>query len=278
MYNQVIALNKTVQQLRQYKSEGKKFSTIAAYDATFARTIADAGIDCIIVGDSLGMVVQGKSNTLNVSTELIAYHTEAVANGNNQSGTPALIVADMPFMSYQDTSLALENAAQLIRAGANMVKLEGGSWLAETIEKLVQCGIPVCAHLGLTPQSINKLGGFSVQGKSDAQREQLITDALALEAAGADFIVLECIPSDLATQVTNTLSISTIGIGAGAETDAQVLVAHDLLGLAKRPARFVKNFLSAENIHSNNAIRDAFAAYDQAVKQGNYPAQQHQYG
>ena len=270
-------MKKTVQTLRQLKPEAKKFSVVAAYDATFAKAIADAGVDAILVGDSLGMVVQGKSSTLPVSIGEMAYHTEAVVRGNSSSASPALVIADMPFMSYQSADVALENAAELMRAGGNMVKLEGGSWLAETVRQLVQNGIPVCAHLGLTPQSVNKFGGYKVQGKSEAQRTQLLQDARALQAAGADFLVLECIPADLASEVSEALSIATIGIGAGSSTDAQVLVAHDLLGMGEHPARFVKNFLTAENLQSDNAIRDAFTAFDQQVKNGSYPAEQHQY-
>ena len=270
-------LQKTVQKLRALKATSEKFSVVAAYDATFAKTIADAGVDAILVGDSLAMVVQGKSSTLPVIIGEMAYHTEAVVRGNAASSSPALVIADMPFMSYQNIDVALENAAELMRAGGNMIKLEGGSWLAETVAQLTQNGIPVCAHLGLTPQSVNKFGGYKVQGKSKSQRAQLLHDAETLAQAGADFLVLECIPADLATEVSKALSISTIGIGAGQATDAQVLVAHDLLGLGEHPARFVKNFLCADNIHSDNAIRDAFAAFDQQVKSGAYPASEHQY-
>ena len=270
-------IEKSVPHLLQLKPDAKKFSVVAAYDATLAKTIADAGVDAILVGDSLGMIVQGKASTVPVTIDQMAYHTEAVARGNARSNSPALVIADMPFMSYQNVQAALENAAQLMRAGANMVKLEGGAWLAETVQQLLQNGVPVCGHLGLTPQSVNKLGGYKVQGKSDAQRTQLLHDAVALADAGADFIVLECIPADLARDVTEAIGIATIGIGAGHETDAQVLVAHDLLGLSERPARFVKNFLTPENIYSDNPIKDAFSSFDKSVKAGTYPAAEHQY-
>lgn len=268
---------KTVSKLRDRKAAGEKFSVIAAYDATFARAIADAGVDAILVGDSLGMLVQGKSSTVPVTIDEMVYHTEAVVRGNEGAATPALIIADMPFMSYQSRDIALENAGKLMRAGANMVKLEGGEWLYESVRQLVQNGVPVCAHLGLTPQSVNKFGGFKVQGKSESARERLLADGRALQEAGADFLVLECIPASLASEATAALSISTIGIGAGSDTDAQVLVAHDMLGLGDSPARFVKNFLVAENISEENPVRDAFAAFDKAVKSGSYPAAEHSY-
>ncbi|MBT8140705.1 MAG: 3-methyl-2-oxobutanoate hydroxymethyltransferase [Gammaproteobacteria bacterium] len=268
---------KTVSKLRERKQQSEKFSVVAAYDATFAKAIADAGVDAILVGDSLGMLVQGKRSTVPVSIEHMAYHTAAVVRGNEASASPTLVIADMPFMSYQSTALALDNAGKLMRAGANMVKLEGGEWLYESVRQLVQNGVPVCAHLGLTPQSVNKFGGFKVQGKSDSAKQRLLADGKALQEAGADFLVLECIPAALACEVTAALSISTIGIGAGSDTDAQVLVAHDLLGLGDSPARFVKNFLTADNIGEENPVRDAFAAFDNAVKTGSYPAPEHSY-
>ncbi|MGB5325332.1 MAG: 3-methyl-2-oxobutanoate hydroxymethyltransferase [Pseudomonadales bacterium] len=268
---------KTVTQLRKHKADGEKFSVIAAYDATFAKAIADAGVDAILVGDSLGMLVQGKRSTVPVTIEEMGYHTAAVVRGNESSATPTLVIADMPFMSYQSTSLALQNAGLLMRAGANMVKLEGGEWLYDSVRQLVQNGVPVCAHLGLTPQSVNKFGGFKVQGKSESARQRLLADARALQEAGADFLVLECIPAALAAEVSTALSLSTIGIGAGSDTDAQVLVAHDMLGLGDSPARFVKNFLTKENIGSENPVRDAFAAFNKAVKTGSYPAPEHSY-
>lgn len=270
-------MNKTIQQLRKLKETSEKFSVIAAYDASFAQAINQAGVDAILVGDSLGMVVQGKHSTIPVSVGDMIYHTTAVARACQQASNSALLISDMPFMSYQTTDIALKTAAALMQAGANMVKLEGGEWLTSTVRKLADCGIPVCAHLGLTPQSVNKLGGYKVQGKSDQQKSTLLQDSLALEQAGADFIVFECIPAPLAKQVTEQLNISSIGIGAGPHTDAQVLVSYDLLGLTGSQARFVQNFLTTENIQSENPISDAFAAFDRAVKNGSYPAEQHQY-
>ena len=263
--------------LRQRKKENLKFSVVAAYDASFTAAINQAEIEVILVGDSLGMVVQGKDSTVPVTIEQMVYHTEAVARGNACSDSQALIITDMPFMSYANIDDALFNAAKLMRAGANMVKLEGGAWLAETTTKLVECGIPVCAHIGLTPQSVNTLGGYKVQGRSDEQQQQLLNDAKALDKAGADFIVLECIPKSLATTITNSTSFSTIGIGAGSDTDAQVLVCYDMLGLSSNPAKFVKNFLADTATAKAPSIVDAFSAYKQAVENGSYPTKEHEY-
>ena len=250
---------------------------IAAYDASFTTAINQANIDAILIGDSLGMVVQGRDSTLPVTMDNMIYHTQAVAKSNAHTDNPALLIADLPFMSYQNTELALENAAHLMRAGANMVKLEGGRWLCETIERLTQCGIPVCGHLGLTPQSVNKLGGFKVQGKTQVQQSELLNDAKALDQAGADFIVLECIPTPLAHQITDAVNLSTIGIGAGSVTDAQVLVCYDMLGLSNNPARFVKDFLSLADSNRGNMISSAFALYHEAVMTTAFPATEHEY-
>ena len=270
-------MNKTTPQLRQLKASGKKFSVIAAYDASFAAAANEAGIDAILVGDSLGMVVQGNSSTLPVSVDDMAYHTRAVASAARLSDSAALIIADMPFMSYATTQSALSNAAALMQAGANMVKLEGGAWLADTVAKLVACGIPVCAHLGLTPQSVNTLGGYKVQGKSDQQQAVLINDATLLDQAGADFVVLECVPATLAEQITQGTEFSSIGIGAGAATNAQVLVSYDILGLGNSQAKFVEVFLDPKAAAADNPIREAFAAFDRAVKNGSYPCAKHCY-
>lgn len=270
-------MKKTILKLREFKLSQQKFSVLAAYDASFTEAINHAGIDAILVGDSLGMVIQGHSSTLPVTIDDLVYHTRAVAHSNERFDNGALIIADLPFMSYQNIDLALENSAHLMRAGANMVKLEGGAWLSETVRQLVECGIPVCGHLGLTPQSVNKLGGFKVQGKTDQQKTQLISDALALENAGADFIVLECIPTELAKEVTEKTHLSTIGIGAGNVTDAQVLVSYDMLGLGNNPARFVKDFLAEAQSSNENLITKAFSNYDDAVKNGTFPASEHEY-
>ena len=261
-------MKKTAQALRQRKQENEKFSVVAAYDATFARVLDAAGIDVILVGDSLGMVVQGNQSTLQASLEDMVYHTAAVSRGTSN----ALIIADLPFLSYANVNQALESSAALMRAGANMVKLEGGAWLAETVAKLVQQGIPVCAHLGLTPQSVNKLGGYKVQGREQASKQQLLDDAKALDDAGADFMVLECIPTELGGEITGSTGLSTIGIGAGAATDAQVLVAYDILGMAEHPARFAKDFLAGQS-----SIESAFKQFDKAVKSGRYPQPEHEY-
>jgi len=268
----------TVKTLQQLKADGKKFSVMALYDATMARLAADAGINVLLIGDSLGMVIQGRDSTLPVTIDEMSYHTAAVSQGVAQSEETPLIIADMPFMSYQNSEIALENAAELMRSGANMVKLEGGRWLCDTVRQLVQNGVPVCAHLGLTPQSVNNFGGFKVQGKTEAQQQLLLDDTRALEEAGASLIVFECIPASLAAKATGSTSMmASIGIGAGSQTDAQVLVAYDLLGMAKRPARFVKNFLDSEIHRSENPILSAFTAYDKAVKSGQFPEPEHQY-
>lgn len=267
----------SIEQLKQRRQRKEKFTVVAAYDASFTGALNEAGIEVILVGDSLGMVVQGHDSTLPVSIEAMAYHTAAVERRNRDSAQQALIIADMPFMSYADSHSALENAAELMRAGANMVKLEGGVHIADTVEKLVQCGIPVCGHLGLTPQSVNTLGGYKVQGRSEQQQQQLLADAAAIERAGADFIVLECIPSTLAAAATEALDCATIGIGAGGQTDAQVLVCYDMLGMTDNPARFVKNFLGAAEQASEKPIQQAFAAFKQAVENGHYPGEEHQY-
>lgn len=231
--------------------------------------MAEAEIEVILIGDSLGMVLQGHSSTLPVSVADMAYHTACVARGNQTS----LLMADMPFMSYGQVPQALTNAADLMRAGAHMVKLEGGAWLCETVTALQQNGIPCCVHLGLTPQSVNVLGGYRVQGRGEGA-QRLLEDALALEAAGAALILLECVPVAVAKQLTQTLKIPVIGIGAGPHCDGQVLVLHDILGLyAGKPARFVKNFLAA----GDGTILGAFKRFVTEVKDGSYPAAEHSF-
>ena len=256
----------TVQTLLQRKMNHEKFSVVTAYDAIFTRTINQAGIDVILVGDSLGMVLQGHDSTVPVTVQDMAYHTECVANGNSS----CLIMADMPFMSYGTLDLAIASATALMQAGAHMVKLEGGRYLSNIISTLVAGGIPVCAHIGLTPQTVNTLGGYKVQGRSEEQANELINDAIALEKAGAQIILMECVPEGLARQVEETVSIPTIGIGAGKFTTGQVLVAHDLLGLNTHPAKFVRNF-----IDSADSILQAFEQYHRAVLKGEFPAQEH---
>jgi len=258
----------TMNTLRNLKQTGEKFSVLTCYDATFSAAMARAEVEVILIGDSLGMVLQGHTSTLPVTIEDMAYHTAAVARGNQVS----LLMADMPFMSYASLETALTNAALLMRAGAHLVKLEGGAWLAETVTQLTRGGIPVCIHLGLTPQSVNVMGGYRVQGRDDAAAQQLLDDALAVQAAGAVMLLLECVPASLAARVQQALSIPVIGIGAGLNCDGQVLVMHDMLGLhAGKPARFVKDFL----VSGDGTIEGAFKAYVQSVKSGQYPAEEH---
>lgn len=256
----------TVNTLQQYKLNREKFSCIAAYDAIFARHISQAGIDAILVGDSLGMVLQGHDSTVPVTVDDICYHTRAAARGN----TGSLLLADMPFMSYSDTATAVKNATRLMQAGAQMVKLEGGQWLANTISTLVCGGIPVCAHIGLTPQTVHTTGGYKVQGRNPQQADRMVEDAVALEKAGAQVLLMECVPAQVAARVDAAINIPTIGIGAGGDTTGQVLVLHDMLGLNNRPARFVKNFMP-----DAGSIQQALADYDQAVKSGLFPQPEH---
>lgn len=258
----------TINTLRGFKESGEKFSVLTCYDATFSAAMARAGVEVILIGDSLGMVIQGHTSTLPVSIDDMAYHTAAVARGNPFS----LLMADMPFMSYASLADALSNAATLMRAGAHLVKLEGGAWLSETVTQLTRGGIPVCIHLGLTPQSVNVMGGYRVQARDEAAAEQLLADALAVEAAGAVMLLLECVPATLAARVQRSLKIPVVGIGAGIDCDGQVLVLHDMLGLhSGKPARFVKNFIGL----GDGSIEGAFQAYVRAVKTGEYPALEH---
>lgn len=262
------ALEKTItlSNLHRYKKENTKISCIALYDAPMATIAEKSGIDIILVGDSLGMTVQGHTSTLPVTIEHMIYHTEAVTRGNQKS----FIISDMPFMSYATPAQTMANAALLMQAGAQMIKLEGGQWLVETVKMLSDRGIPVCAHLGLTPQSVNKLGGYRVQGRDDKQAAQILKDATDLADAGADLLVLECVPQALAKKVSEDVDIITIGIGAGANTHAQVLVANDMIGITPTPPKFSKNFLS-----TYQTIEDAFAGFAQEIKTGQFPADEH---
>jgi 3-methyl-2-oxobutanoate hydroxymethyltransferase len=253
--------------LLKMKQQGEKISTITAYDASFAKLFDQADIHAILIGDSLGMVLQGEDSTLPVSIEDMTYHTRCVKRGVEK----ALIIADMPFMSYATQEQALTNAALLMQAGASMVKIEGGTWLKNTISALVERGIPVCAHLGLTPQSVNVFGGFKVQGRENDKAEQMIVDAKALEAAGAQLVVLECIPASLGKAITKALTIPTIGIGAGKDTDGQILVMHDALGIAcNYMPKFSRNFLK-----DTGDIKKAVELYISEVSQGNFPSDEH---
>jgi len=258
----------TLSTLNKMKDDGDKFVCITAYDATFARLISEAGAETILVGDSLGMVLQGHDSTIPVSIDDMAYHTQCVLRGNPQS----LVIADMPFMTYATADQAMDNATHLMQAGAQMVKMEGGTWLSETISNLVERGIPVCAHLGLTPQSVNTFGGFKVQGRTPKEAKSILSNAVEIQDAGASLLVLECIPATLAADISAKLDIPVIGIGAGPGTDAQVLVMHDLLGLTGHGARFVENFMEGQN-----TIQQGLKAFVDAVKSGEYPREEHSY-
>ncbi len=259
----------TTKSLKTLKQEGKKFSCVTAYDACFAALADKAGIEVLLIGDSLGMVLQGNDSTLPVTMDDMVYHTRCVKNGR----TNALVMADMPFMSLNSLEDTLRNAGRLMQAGAHVVKLEGEAWLAPAIEGLSDRGIPVCAHLGLTPQSVNKLGGYKVQGKGESQASQMITAAQTLADAGADIILLECVPSSLAAKVTQSVEVPVIGIGAGKDTDGQVLVMHDLLGISGgHKPKFVKNFMLEAS-----SVEDAFVRYHQAVKDGSFPGPEHSF-
>ncbi|QYJ81795.1 3-methyl-2-oxobutanoate hydroxymethyltransferase [Shewanella aegiceratis] len=253
--------------LLKFKQEGKKFTALTAYDASFAGAFDSEGIDVLLVGDSLGMVLQGHDDTLPVTVEDIAYHTRCVRRGIKRS----LLIADMPFMSYATPEQAMTNATALMQAGANMVKLEGGHWLLETVTKLTERGVPVCAHLGLTPQSVHVFGGFKVQGRDADNAQRIIDEAKAIEAAGAQLLVVECIPAALAKSITEALTIPVIGIGAGADTDGQILVMHDVLGISSGYIpRFSKNYLA-----QTGEIRSAIRAYIEEVDTGVFPAAEH---
>ncbi len=256
--------------LQQCKQRGEKIAAITAYDASFAALAEQAGMDWVLVGDSLGMVVQGQSSTLPVTLDHMVYHAQAVARGLKD----CLMAVDMPFMTYATPTMALANAARLLQEGsASMVKLEGGAWLADTVRLLVERGIPVCGHIGLTPQSVHQLGGYRVQGKTTESAAALLEHARCLQAAGAALLVLECIPARLAREVSAALTIPVIGIGAGVECDGQILVLYDALGITpgKRP-RFVKNFLGP-----GAGVAEALRDYVQAVKHGKFPTAEHEY-
>lgn len=254
----------TLSHLRQWKQAGRKFASITAYDFSFAKLFADEGLNVLLVGDSLGMTVQGHESTLPVTVADIAYHTAAVRRG----APAALLLADLPFMSYATPAQTFDSAAVLMRAGANLVKLEGGAWLAETVQQLTERAVPVCGHLGLTPQSVNVFGGYKVQGRDEEAAERLLADALALEAAGAQLMVLECVPVSLAKRVTEALHIPVIGIGAGNVTDGQILVMHDAFGITGgHIPKFAKNFLA-----TTGDIRAAVRQYIAEVEDGSYPA------
>ncbi|MGE5337792.1 MAG: 3-methyl-2-oxobutanoate hydroxymethyltransferase [Gemmatimonadota bacterium] len=260
----------TLPRLREMHERGEPIAMLTCYDASFAALLEACGVDCVLVGDSLGMVVQGERSTLPVTLEQVAYHTRCVANAVRA----AWLIADMPFGSYQGgPQAAFDAAVKLMQAGAQMVKLEGGAWLASTIAFLVERGVPVCAHLGLTPQSVHALGGYRIQGKTEEGAAQLKRDALAVQNAGAALLVLELMPAHVATELTRLLSIPTIGIGAGNLCAGQVLVLHDMLDVTPgRKPRFVRNFMDG-----SPSIRAAIEAYVKAVKERSFPAPEHAY-
>lgn len=259
----------SIAQLLKKKQNKQKITALTAYDATFARLFSDCGVDLMLVGDSLGNVLQGHDSTVPVTNQDIAYHTACVRRGAPQ----AFVIADMPFMTYATVTQACEQAAQLMRAGANMVKLEGGEWLVDTVQALTTRGVPVCAHLGLLPQSVNVLGGYKVQGRDDAAADLLVHQAQQLEAAGAQLLVVECIPTALGERVSAAIDIPVIGIGAGNRTDGQILVMHDMLGLnSDYLPKFVKNFLSG-----NESIEAAVKQFVDDVGQGRFPGPEHSF-
>ncbi|WP_323813958.1 3-methyl-2-oxobutanoate hydroxymethyltransferase [Cellvibrio sp. NN19] len=254
--------NVTINTLQKLKSSGEKFVVISLYDAHMAAMAQRCGVEVVLIGDSLGMTVLGYDSTIPVTMEQMIYHVEAVARGNKKS----LIVGDLPFMTYATPDEAMRNCTRIMQAGAQMVKLEGGAWLADTVRMLSERGVPVCAHLGLTPQSVNKFGGFRVQGRDQAGAEKILADAKLLAEAGADLMVLECVPAALAAQITREIAIPVIGIGAGRDVDAQVLVINDILGLTEQPPKFSKNFLL-----ESNDIPSAVQKYVADVKAGVFP-------
>jgi 3-methyl-2-oxobutanoate hydroxymethyltransferase len=261
--------------LQQMADSGEKIAVLTCYDASFAMLCENAGVEVLLVGDSLGMVLQGADSTLAVTMHDMQYHTRCVAKGSKNT----YIISDMPFGSYQlSPEQAWRNAARLMAAGAHMVKLEGGAVMVETVRFLVERGIPVCGHLGLTPQSVHQLGGYRVQGKSEQEAEQLLANAQALADAGASLLVLEMVPAALAKQITETVGILTIGIGAGPDCDGQVLVLQDMLGIYAgsrpnyKPPRFVRNFMQGAE-----SIQQAVAAYVQAVKTSAFPSAEHSF-
>src|SRR5690349_9477973 len=260
----------TLPQLQERARAGEKLVMLTCYDASFAAISDEAGVDILLIGDSLGMVIQGRDSTLAVTLEQTEYHVACVARGS----TRALVLGDLPFGAYQESpQQAFHSAARLMSAGAGMVKLEGGAHMVETTRFLVERGIPVCSHIGLTPQSVHTLGGYKVQGKSEDAADRLVADAQALEAAGASIVLMEMMPAALAARVTKSLHVPTIGIGAGVDVSGQVLVVYDMLDIYPgKKARFVKNF-----IQGAPSVKAAIEAYVKAVRAKTYPAAEHSY-
>lgn len=259
--------NVTIPSLLNMRAAGEKITMLTCYDASFASLMDRCGVDMLLVGDSLGNVIQGRDTTLPVSIDAMVYHTACVARGNQT----AMLVADLPFGTYPDPQSAYANAVKLMQAGAHMVKLEGGAWLEDTVRFLTQRGIPVIAHIGLTPQYVHQLGGYKVQGKQADAAERLKNEALLLQKAGAALILFEAIPATLGKALTDILDVPTIGIGAGPDCSGQVLVMHDMLGVFPgKTAKFVRNFMDGQT-----SIEAAIKAYVEAVKQGTFPAAAH---
>jgi len=259
----------TITTLQHMKQQGEKITVLTAYDYSFAHIIDQQGIDVILVGDSLGMVIQGHSSTLAVQVDDIIYHSKAVSRACQHS----LVMADLPFMSYTSLQQANHNAARLMQEGAaEMVKLEGGAQQVHIVAELSRNSVPICAHLGLQPQSVHKLGGYRVQGREQQQAKKMLEDALALQDAGADALVLECVPITLASKISQNLDIPTIGIGAGQYCDGQVLVLHDMLGISQHAPKFTQNFLQ-----SGRSIPEAIAAFAHDVKTGEFPSDLHSF-
>ncbi len=259
----------TVPDLKRFKVEASLITMLTAYDASFARLVDQAGCDCVLVGDSLGNVIQGHDSTLRVSVDDIAYHVEAVGRGLSR----ALLIADMPFLSYHDRTTTMAAAGTLMRAGAEMVKLEGAGPVIDRVAELVEHGIPVCAHLGLTPQHVHQLGGYRVQARDQRVAEALLADAERLQQAGAGLLVVECVPESVGAMLSSALEIPVIGIGAGAEVDGQVLVLYDVLGISIPPRpRFVADFLCG-----CDSVQEALSAYVDAVRERKFPGREHVY-
>ncbi len=254
--------------LKSRRTSGEPIVMLTCYDASFARLLDDCGVDILLIGDSLGMVLQGHASTLPVTMDDIAYHTACVARARPR----AWVLADMPWGSYHESpAQAYANAARLMAAGAQMVKIEGGAWLAPTVEFITRRGIPVCAHLGLTPQSVHQLGGYRVQGRDETAAARLIADAQLLESSGADMVLVELIPTPLGARLTEALKVPTIGIGAGPHTTGQVLVLHDILDVTPgRKARFAKNYMQGAG-----SIREAVSRYVGEVRSRIYPGPEH---
>lgn len=259
----------TLSTLQAAKRAGEPFSCLTAYDASFAHAASQAGVEVLLVGDSLGMVLQGHDSTLPVTIEDMCYHTRCVARGKGHS----LLMADLPFMSNASLDRLLHDSGALMRAGAEMIKIEGEAWLAEGIRELTRRGVPVCAHMGLTPQTVHQMGGYKVQGREASRAEQIIADARQLVDAGASVILLECVPASLGRAMRDALDVPVIGIGAGIDVDGQILVMHDVLGVSLgRVPRFAHNFLQ-----DGGSIEGALRAYHDAVKTRHFPAEEHSF-